>query len=175
MALLDLLPESYSKSPEVTNLQESFDYCVSELVRAKAELFDQLFANTATYGLTAWEKALGIETNISESYEFRRERIQAKLRGAGTTTKSMIKHVATSYSNGEVEVIEDQANHSFKVKFIGTKGIPPKIDDLTLTIEEIKPAHLSFKFEYTYNTWNDVSAITWDEASMVTWDQLKTR
>jgi hypothetical protein len=47
--------------------------------------------------------------------------------------------------------------------------------DLTLTIEEIKPAHLAFTFEYTYNSWNDISSMTWNEAGAHTWNQLRVR
>ena len=90
-------------------------------------------------------------------------------------TKQMIENVAKSYSNGEVEVIENIADYSFKVKFVGSKGIPDNMADLTLTINEIKPAHLSFCFEYTYNTWNDIADMTWDEASVYTWEQLRVR
>ena len=87
----------------------------------------------------------------------------------------MIENAAKSYSNGEVQVIENAADYSFKVKFVGTKGIPANIADLTLTINEIKPAHLAFTFEYTYNTWNDIAGMTWGGASAYTWEQLRVR
>ncbi len=178
MVLLDLLPGNYSKSPHVTKIQEGLNYSVEAVQTAKNDLFNQLFVNTATWGLAAWEKALGIDTDISKTYEFRRERINAKLRGIGTVTKQMIIDTAASYSNGEVEVIEDTANYSFTIKFVGTKGIPANMSDLTITIEEIKPAHLAFAFEYTYLTWNEFENYnkTWDEWDdlNLTWDEFET-
>lgn len=178
MALINLLPESYSKSPQVVEIQGGFDNSIQSFNAVKESLFNQLFVEDATWGLTEWEKALNIKTDITKSYEFRRERIKAKLRGAGTTTKSMIRQVATAYSNGEVEVIENPGNYSFTVKFVGTKGIPANMADLTLTIEEIKPAHLTFLFEYVWLTWDEFDGYNktfdkWDELNL-TWDKFES-
>ncbi len=177
MALIDLLPDSYKNSEYVVDLQKAFGEVVDKLVNARDDLFEQLFVRSATWGLTAWEKALGIDTDLSKSYVFRRERIQAKLRGSGTTTKTMINQVAAAYSNGEVLVIEDQSNYSFSIKFIGTKGIPENMTDLIQTIEEIKPAHLSYSFEYTYLTFDEFDNYnkTWDlwDALNLTFDEFE--
>jgi hypothetical protein len=114
---------------------------------------------------------------VSKSDSFRRERIKAKIRGIGTVTKQMITDTAASYSNGVVEVIEYPSANSFKIKFVGTRGIPPNMGDLTLTIEEIKPAHLTYVFEYTWVTWNDFEGYnkTWNQwdALSLSWDEFE--
>lgn len=152
MAIIELLPENYRKSPQVVNLQEAFDYQVEEFKTTRESLFHQLHVETATWGLTAWEKMLEIKTDISAPIGFRRERILAKLRGAGTTTKNMIGQTAAAFSGAEVEIIEYPKESRFVIKFVGTLGIPANMADLTLAIEEIKPAHLSYTFEYLFNT-----------------------
>ena len=86
----------------------------------------------------------------------------------------MIESVSKSYSNGEVEVIEDNANSRFVIRFVGTLGIPGNMADLKLTIEEIKPAHLAVEYEYIYNTWSDISALTWQQAASYTWEKIRT-
>jgi uncharacterized protein YmfQ (DUF2313 family) len=172
---MDLLPDNYLNSSEVVDLQNAVGEVANNLIIAKDDLFSQLFVNDATWGLAKWEKALGLPTDISKTYAFRRERIQSKLRGSGTTTKEMIKQAAIAYSNGEVEVIEDPANYSFKIKFVGTRGIPGNMADLKLTIEEIKPAHLNVIYEFTYNTWSEVSTNKWGDVSGLTWYQLATK
>ena len=88
------------------------------------DLLDQCFIETATWGLLRWEKMLGVATNMSLTYEQRREILMAKLRGHGTTTKRMIEETAATFSGGEVNVIEDNPNHLFVIQFIGIKGIP---------------------------------------------------
>ncbi len=173
MALLDLLPEYYSKSPQVAEIQGGLNCSVEALEEARIDLYNQVFVDTATWGLSAWEEALKINTDISKSYEFRRERIKAKLRGAGSTTKSMMKQMAAAYSNGEVEVIEDNSNYGFVIKFVGTIGIPANMPDLIQAIEEIKPAHLSYTFEYIFNTLSKLTQFTHARLSQYTHAQLR--
>ncbi|MDF2984724.1 MAG: hypothetical protein K0R50_234 [Eubacterium sp.] len=178
MGLIDLLPDYYKKSPEVTELQVAFEHWTEALKTSKTDLFLQFNVNSATSGLTMWERALRLETDVTKPYEFRRTRILSKLRGAGTTTKQMIKNVAESFSNGQVDIIEHNTGSRFVVKFVGTLGIPPNIGDLKAAIDEIKPAHLSFIFEYSYITWNDFekynhSWAEWDTLNL-TWDEFET-
>lgn len=173
MALIDLLTRNYSLSPEVCDLQNAINYVMDTLISDKENLFNQFNVASATWGLAEWERAIGLDTDILKPLEFRREQIRAKLRGRGTTTKQMIVDVAKSYSNGEVEVIEDTANYSFKIKFVGTKGLPPNMADLTLTIEEIKPAHLSFVFEYVYRTHGELLGYTHEQLNTYTHEELR--
>lgn len=175
MNLMDLLPDYYKGNLTMKELQDILSADMDNLATAFDKTINQCFVNTATDLLSRYEKIFGLQVDVSKSDEFRRERIRAKIRGTGTVTKQMIKDVASSYSNGEVEVIEDPANYSFKIKFVGTKGIPANMTDLTLTIQEIKPAHLAFEFEFTYNTWKDVEDMTWSEASIYTWNELRVR
>ena len=171
--LLSLLPARYAKSAQVVVLQEAINKWTEALDAAREDLFLQMHVATATWGLAVWEKELGLETNISHSLERRRERIESKLRGLGTTTKAMMQNVAESFSNGQVEIIEYNSEYRFEVKFTGTVGMPPNMDDLTAAIEEIKPAHLAYKYIYIYRTWSDVGHMTWQEAGAFTWGQLK--
>lgn len=140
---------------------------------ALAEAQAQLALDTATWGLTLWEKALGLSPEAGKDPEYRRSRCRSKLRGQGTTTAAMLRNVAESFSNGAVEIIEYPAESRFEVKFVGTIGVPPNMDDLTAAIEDIKPAHLAYSYLILYRTWDKVAGMTWDEAGAYTWDQLK--
>ncbi len=110
-----------------------------------------MFIETATWGLSRWEKIFDLPIEIEKNYSFRRERIKAKIRGSGTTTKQLIINIASAFSNGEVEVIEYPNEYRFVVKFVGVKGVPANMKDLTSSIEEVKPAHLAFTFEVSSN------------------------
>lgn len=178
MPLVDMLPLFYKNSNEVADLQNALDIESEKAFSAKEDLIHQLNVETATWGLDIWEKAYGIETDISKPYDFRRSRIESKMRSKGVTTVAMIQNVAQSFSNGSVDVIEHPAEYRFEIKFIGTLGIPPNMDDLTAAIEEIKPAHLAYAYIYTYITWDKVEFYnhTWDEwdAKGLTWDKFET-
>lgn len=173
MNFMTLLPDYYKGNLTMEELQNILSTDINSLASSLNKTIDQCFVNTATALLSRYEKIYGIEVDVSKSDEFRRERIRAKIRGTGTVTKQMIVDVAKSYSNGEVEVIEDNENYSFRIKFVGTLGVPANMADLTLTIEEIKPAHLSFIFEYVYRTHAELSHYTHAQLNAYTHAQLR--
>ena len=105
--------------------------------------------------------------------DFRRSRIRGKLRGNGVTTVAMIQNVAESYSNGAVAVTEYPAQYKLEIKFVGTIGIPPNMDDLTQTLRDILPAHLEWSYVFVFNTWAAASELTWGQANAFTWKQLR--
>ncbi|MEA4955758.1 MAG: putative phage tail protein [Pseudoflavonifractor sp.] len=173
MKLIDMLPERLRLVPEIYAMEEALG---EQADRAGAALEDakaQLVLDTATWGLDLWEAALGLTTEAGKSLDFRRSRVRSKLRGQGTTTAAMLQNVAESFSNGAVEIIEYPAEARFEVKFVGTVGVPPNMDDLTAAIDDIKPAHLAYTYLIIYRTWDMVAEMTWDQAGAYTWDQLK--
>lgn len=173
MSLIEQLPIFYQNSPEMVSMQDALNVQTEAALVAMEDALAQLDVQTATWGLAYWERALGLSVDISKPEDYRRSRIISKLRGQGTTTVAMIKNVSESFSNGAVEVIEDPANYHFDIKFVGTIGIPPNMDDLTAAIEEIKPAHLGYAYIIIYNCWSDVSAKTWGALAAKTWGEVK--
>lgn len=171
--LMDLLPSMYEDNASIKELQGILSTDINNLARDFNETIDECFVNTASALLSRYEKIYGLKVDVSKSDTFRRERIRAKSRGTGTVTKQMIIDTSAAYSNGEVEVIENSTSNSFTIKFVGMKGLPPNMADLTLTIEEIKPAHLSFTFEYVYRTHLELSTYTHAQLSNYTHAQLR--
>ena len=169
--LLEYLPSFYHNSDVIKSFMESNSIEVDILKAYIEDLSKNLYVKTATWGLDLFEEELGLVTDKSVSYEERRERILAKKRGNGTTTKAMIKNTAEAFSGGEVEVIENFSDYSFIVKFVGVKGIPKNLALFKQMIEEIKPAHLNYELAFTYtvwdmimsknNVWNDFNGQTW--------------
>lgn len=174
MDLIKLLPDYYEKNVTMQTLQGLLSEVTDDLEKGLSSTISECFASTASGLLSRYEQLLGLEVDVSKSDSFRRERIRAKICGVGATTKEMVKNVASNYSNGEVEVIEDTSHYRFVIRFVGMLGIPGNMADLKLTIEEIKPAHLAVEYEYIYNTWNNVSALTWDQAAAYTWEGIRT-
>jgi len=137
-------------------------------------VLDQYFVSTATWGLDLWETELGMSVDPTKPVQSRREQINAKLRGTGTTTRQMLIDTAAAFSGGEVDVIEYPAEYRFVVKFVGILGIPPNMSGFIQMLEQIKPAHLTYSFEYTYTTWANLLSLTWGGAASKTWNQLRT-
>lgn len=172
---MNYLPH-YVESDEVKQLQSALGGVTDTLKADVTDLINQLYVASATWGLKYWEDFLGIH-NPLPTYESRREVIMSTLRGAGTTTKEMIKSLAAAFSGGEVDVIEDNPNYRFIIKFVGTKGVPPNMAGLIDAVEKAKPAHLAYVFDYTYMTWaqHDAYGYTWGDwdALNLTWDMFE--
>nr|DAF51921.1 MAG TPA: tail protein [Siphoviridae sp. ctOb14] len=170
--LMKYLPWYYQNSRVMKEIQDSISKEFGALTYFVKDLEKQFFIDTATWGLSIYERELGLKTNLSLTYEERREIIQAKLRGRGTTTKVMIKNTAEAFSGGEVDVKEYPEEYRFVIQFIGIKGIPRNMEGFIDMLETIKPAHLAYSFKYTYTVWNFISGI-WDDFSAKTWNELK--
>ena len=171
--LLEYLPNFYHNSDVIKTFMESNSIEVDTLKAYIEDLSKNLYVKTATWGLDLFEEELGLVTDKSISYEERRERILAKKRGNGTTTKAMIKNTAEAFSGGEVEVIENFNDYSFIVKFVGVLGIPKNLTLFKNMIEEIKPAHLNYELAFTYVVWDIAKKFSWESISHKTWTQLK--
>lgn len=152
MTLQEMLPQNYQHSDEITDTQKAINQETEKALSAKDDLLLQLNVETATWGLDLWEKAYGISTDVSRTYNFRRNRIKSKMRSRGTTTVEMIQNAAESFINGDAEVIEHPQNYMFDIQFDATQQIPSNLAGLTAVIEEIKPAHLAYAYAYLFLT-----------------------
>ena len=171
--LIKYLPTYYKTSKVIQSITEAQSAEIELFQTNLTEMLKQYFVDAATYTLEDWEKELGIPVDATKPAEYRRSVIKSKLRGSGTVTVNLIKNVAESFSNGEVDVIEDNTNYQFTIKFVGTLGIPPNMDDLERVIKDIKPAHLGYTFSYTYNTHQVLSAFTHAQLAAYTHIQLR--
>jgi hypothetical protein len=173
----DYLPRYYDDSRIVGNLLDQESAEVSDLNAAIADVLAQFFVDTATWGLANWERICGIKTDETKPYDQRRSAIKARLRGVGTVTVALIKNVAESYNNGEVEVTEDNANYTIAVRFVSTYGRPSNMTDIQNALREIVPAHLAIDFVFTYATWSEVDSRgqTWADIDALgeTWAQYE--
>jgi chorismate mutase len=170
-----LAPEIFREIKEYIEIFNVQGEEINRVYGAIAEALDQCFVSTATRALERWEKMLAIPVDNAKETAYRRDVILSKIKGGGTVTPALIKTVAESYNNGEVDVIEHPETYSFEVKFIGTRGIPPNLSDLQNAIHELKPAHLAVTYTFTYTTWGEVKQTTWAVVKTGTWEDLKTR
>jgi len=172
--LMGYLPAYWHGIRDMVELQATLAEELGISIAAAADLAHQFYATTATWGLSYWERELGLPTDPSMTYAWRREIIRAKLRGHGTVTRQMLIGVASAFSGGEVNVQEYPSDNRFVIQFVGILGVPANMAGFIAMLEQIKPAHLSYTFLYTYTTWERVSHLTWHEAAERSWAQLRT-
>lgn len=110
------------------------------------EITNQFYIETATWGLTDWERILDLKPDAGDNYEQRRNRILLKLQGRQVSTLDFMAAVASRYIDNKRAKIEEHNNlYYFDVSTDGTitdeKGF---IDAINL----YKPAHLSFGLHF---------------------------
>lgn len=164
-------------NPVELEIQKAIEKQVVRLNWAFIDFVEQLYLDTATWGLIYWERLVALEPDFSLDNDERRSRVRARLRSTGTTTVEALKKISESFTNGESDIVEHYEEFYFVIKFISKYGVPSKIDELRKAIELIKPAHLDFKFEFKYRTWGDIKAYNknWKyyKEKKLTWNDLK--
>ena len=111
------------------------------------DLFLQILPQTAgEWGITLWEKRVGIITNTSKSITERRARVLAKLINKGITTVWVIKQICKIYFEN-AEVIQHNPQYYFELNLSTQQGFTKKMDGLYEAIEIVKPAHLGVNYK----------------------------
>ena len=166
---LERLPNRLRTSPYTVAVSEPLTEAAMAYFEATLNVADQFFVPTATWGLTEWERLVGITPAAGASLADRRREVIAKLCSTGTTNAEMIRSLAEALTGYGAKVTENFGDYSFSLRFFGeTAGfINIDADLLMRTVEEIKPAHLRFVIEPI--TWADL------EAAALTWEQLEAQ
>lgn len=157
-------------------LMQSLELEMERLRSAVQLTGNQFFVLLADKNLSEHEEDVGLNPDLSTDFESRRSRVLSRLRGTGTVTKTMIKNVAASFVNGEIEITEYPSQYLFSVAFTSKQGVPYNLQDIKDMIEEIKPAHLAVEYIFTYRLWEDVKndLQNWTMVKPYTWEELLT-
>ena len=170
------LPSFIVKGNILKDIFESQQAEVDLLNNNIQDLIDNLFVETATWSLVNWEKKYNIPIDLDDTLENRISRILARMVSKGQPfTKETIETIANQFANGDVEVIEHLEDDYFTVKFISSKGIPPKIQDVYDAINEIKASWLDVEYEFIYNTVHYLRQYTVRELRQYTVEELRTK
>ena len=145
--LAKYLPEFLRQDPEMKAILEveSAEHRVQ--VEILKDLLQQLFVDTATWGLSDFERNLGLKPAATDDYIQRRNRILLYLQQRKTVTKDFIEELFSRYvsEDSQIVVMEDNPDNTFWVIDTGGRILYP--DDLHEAIETYKPAHLRFGLE----------------------------
>lgn len=111
------------------------------------DLLAQAFIDTATWGLTDWERILALKPAPSDSYEQRRNRILLKLQGWQVSTLDFMARLCARYTvDKAAEIEEHNEENRFRVYLHGGASDLPGLRE---ALETYKPAHLAYNICYT--------------------------
>lgn len=170
------MPGYYRKSKVMNDLIHAIENKFERLKQETILTENQFFVILSDRDIKNHEEDVGLVPDTSADIETRRSRVLSKLRGTGTVTKTMMKNVAASFVNGDIEIIEYPSEYCFAVKFTSKTGVPYNIADIQAMIEEIKPAHLAVEYIFTYRLWQDIldEIQIWTAAKNYSWEWMLT-
>ncbi|MCM3411454.1 putative phage tail protein [Metabacillus litoralis] len=153
-SLIKKVPGFLRKSETFKEVFSSEEVQIKAIESNLEDIRLQMDVDTATWGLDIFEKELNIPTDKNKPYSERRSVIKSKLRGSGKVDASLIKIVADSYTNGNVDV---SFTGRINIKFNSLLGIPPNITDLQNALDDVKPTHLAIAYEFAYLLIKDIN------------------
>ena len=149
MKLINKLPPFYEDCPKTNTIQDGLSSEINNLYSKVNSTINQLYVNSATWGLIEWEKFADVK-KTDGTIEQRRARVASKLKAKGTTTLEVMKSLCKSYSE-DIRVTEIYNEYKILLELITTKenDIPKtyNFSDMNEAIWEIKPAHLNHEID----------------------------
>lgn len=158
--MIEDAPDYYQGALSFEAIQEAKAQELDDVEAKIKDLQLQLNPATATWGLKYYERELGIPEDRRRSLADRRSNIISRKRGFGNFSADLVKSVARSYTNGEVEVKVTPVTFDIEIKFVSATGVPPNLDDFKAAIDNIIHAHMDVTYRYRYLTIDEVQALT---------------
>lgn len=109
-----------------------------------ADLSNQFFVQTATWGLAEWERLVGIETDESRRLEDRRTDVLSRLRPPESVTESFLTKLVNQYvSDQQAAVLSHPESYSIDILYHGGQVLDyAKLRD---AVNTYIPAHIGYK------------------------------
>ena len=138
------LPEFLTELSPVRETLAALEQGENAMAEAVAEKNGQVCVETATGGLTLWERDYGLPVREGAAMEDRRAAVRAAMAGGRTLTPAFLKELCVTLGGGDRgEVEEDFANWHVTALTVGEGRVPADIPALERAVERLKPAHLS--------------------------------
>lgn len=139
--ILKYLPAFLAKDPrfKATNDADSLEH---DAIRIDLQdVIDQLYVESATWGLKKWEELVGIASDESKDITERRVAILNKLQRPGSVTEAFLKELVNTYiSNRSARVTSIPSDYAVEIGYDG--GQVTDYNSMIRSIKTYIPAHL---------------------------------
>lgn len=145
--ILRYLPEYLAKD-EAFKAVADVESAEHETIRIDLQdLLNQMFVDTATWGLSAWERVFQTSPPVNADYTVRRSLLKAKMLGLGTMTRKQMEELINQFvDNHDAYVVENVKPGYFQIVLPSNVTWVSAMRD---AVEEMKPAHLAYYILYT--------------------------
>lgn len=135
----------YYQSKTMIAIYEAIGYEADLTDEMVEDIQNQMFVQTSTWGLDFWEIAVGLPIrNGTMDIESRRRTILAKMQTRYPITPTRVKEIIETATGVRTEIIQNVAPYTFEIRF--PEGSNLEIN-FTKILDEIKPAHLSYRIK----------------------------
>lgn len=139
------LPKFLPKDNDFKNTALICDDEHEKIRLAILDVRDQFFVETATWGLSDWERVLDISVKDGATIKDRRTQILLKLQGANVVSEAFIINLINNFLNDNSgNIVQHNREYYFDVCF--NNGSLFDWEGLQEAIEIYKPAHLGVKY-----------------------------
>ena len=140
------LPRFLAKDPEFLKIQNALSWEHEHLRLKLQDVARQFYIETATWGLSSWERIYEVTPPNGADYSLRRALVKAKMLGTGVMTVEAIKHLVNPFLfQPDADVDELPVPGTFRVLIhSGTDYM----SEIRRALAIMAPAHLVYKFGF---------------------------
>ena len=143
--ILRYLPYFLSRDERFKSVNDA-DSKEHEAVRLHtADLFDQLFVQTATWGLDLWEQFLGLPILKKIDYTTRRATILARINSSQSITLAYVNYLINLSVADKSGIAEDHPEQ-YLLEIWLPDGKVTNFSELEKTLDVFIPAHIGWKY-----------------------------
>ena len=142
--MLSFLPWYYQDSKIMQSILNAQGIEIDSTRYTIEDILKQFYVDTATWGLSLWEKDLDIK-DIASNYDERRRKIKLYLMKPTSVTPEFLERLANNYiADSSAKVIEHNNEYRFDIVMNGNQFID--LDSISKAIDLYKPAHLGYGY-----------------------------
>ena len=152
----DYWPEVISRILEYQALVKAEGFEIDFLKNDIELLVNEAYLSTmGEERISEWEKALGINHNVDDSLQDRRDMVIARIRGQGKLNTTLINSIVGAFTEGEAESYI--SNGVLYVKITPPPGNKQyKFSNVVQELSKKVPAHLGLEVTRNYATWGEI-------------------
>lgn len=141
--MLDSVAPIYDNSALTLYTFQSFGIVLSKEFDFIPDLVNQMFPQTATWGIALWEKEYGIISDTSKTIEQRRQYLLSVMYKKSPMTPYRIKQLVYSITGLENYVTEGTSPNTITIDIY---GYIPNLTELRTVLDKRLPAHINYEF-----------------------------
>lgn len=141
--MLDSVVPIYDNSVLTLYTFQAFGIVLSKEFDFIPDLINQMFPQTATWGIALWEKEYGIIPDASKTIEQRRQYLLSVMYKKSPMTPYRIKQLVYSITGLENNVTEGTSPNTITIDIY---GYIPNLTELRTVLDKRLPAHINYEF-----------------------------